>query len=328
MVRGQSIRRFLVAVAVAAGSVGAGSAEAALKGSVRLDGSSTVFPISAAVAEEFNREKDHAGVKVTVAYSGTGGGFKKWCAGETDINNASRKIKDKEAGCAKKNGIAYLEMPVAYDGISVVVSRKNTFINQLTLEQLKELWKPGSPIRKWKQLNAQWPDEEVKLYGPGTDSGTFDYFTEEVVGTSRASRSDYVASEDDNVLVKGVSASPHALGYFGHAYYEENQRSLRAVPLVGGKGKAVAPENATIKDGSYPLSRPVFLYVSSKAVERPEVQAFVEYYLKQVGAIAKQVGYTPLAEEIYRRNRDEFAQFVAKHGKKAASTPANGKGRS
>ena len=299
--------------------VGMGSASlvsgAELSGSVRVDGSSTVFPISAAVAEEFNRVKGNEDVRVTVAYSGTGGGFKKWCLGETDINDASRPIKDKEKKCATEHGISYLELPVAYDGITLVISQNNDFLESITMAELKKLWEPGSKIKTWNQVRKGWPKEEVKLYGPGPDSGTFDYFTEEVMGKSRESRSDYTASEDDNVLVKGVSASPYALGYFGYAYYIENKNKLKAVKLDKGKGP-VAPEDKTIEDGSYPLSRPIFIYVSSKSAAKPQVKAFIDYYLDHAADLSKQVGYTPLAADKYKSSKEKFAEFV-KAGKKA-----------
>lgn len=284
-------------------------AQAALNGTVKIDGSSTVFPISAAVAEEFNRTKDYRNVKVTVAYSGTGGGFKKWCLGETDINDASRKIKDKEKKCAAEHGISYLEIPVAYDGITVVASKKNKFFDSLTMDQLKKLWEPGSKVNKWSQLNPKWPNEEIKLYGPGAESGTFDYFTKAVNGKERASRSDYTASEDDNVLVKGVAASPHALGYFGYAYYVENKNSLKSVSLDDGKG-AVAPTNETIENTTYPLARPVFVYVSSKSVQKPEVQAFMRYYIENAGQLSKAAGYTPLSDAAYKKQLKAFNDFV------------------
>lgn len=290
---------------------------APLTGMVRVDGSSTVYPITAAAAEEFGLVKENKNVRVTVAYSGTGGGFKKFCQGEVDINDASRPIKQKEIDCAKKNGISYLEIPVAFDGLSVVASTSNKFLNELTLAQLKEIWKPESNIKTWNQVNPAWPNEEVKLYGPGADSGTFDYFTETVVGKARASRSDYVASEDDNVLVKGVAASPYALGYFGYAYFKENQNKLKVIK-VSNDGQALAPTDETIENGTYALSRPIFIYVSSKAVVRPEVQAFVRYYLKTAKALVPQVGYTTLPEAAYAKATQDFDQFVSSHTKAAA----------
>ncbi len=280
-----------------------------LTGQLRVDGSSTVYPITAAIAEEFNKLPNAKQVKVTVAYSGTGGGFKKWCLGETDINDASRSIKDEEKKCAAEHKITYIELPVAYDGLTVVTSQKNKFLKSLTLAQLKRIWEPSSTVKTWKDVDPTWPADEIKLFGPGTESGTFDYFTEEVNGKARASRSDYVASEDDNVLVKGVESSPNTLGYFGYAYYLENQKLLKAVPLDKGKG-AVLASDKTIEAGTYPLSRKVFIYVSSTAAERPEVQAFVKYYLEKAAEIAHQVGYTPLKAADYKKALQAFEKFI------------------
>ena len=277
---------------------------------VRIDGSSTVYPISAALAEEFQNDERFQKIRVTVAYSGTGGGFKKWVLGETDINDASREIKQKEIDRAKKNNISYIELPVAYDGITVVVSQKNTFAKTLTMEQLKAIWQPGSHVKKWSDINPKWPNEAIKLYGPGHDSGTFDYFTEAVVGKSRASRSDYTASEDDNVLVKGVMNDPYALAYFGYAYYLENKTKLRSITIDGGKGP-VAPVDATIADATYPLSRPIFIYVSNIAVKRPEVRSFVEYYLENMGGIVPQVGYTALSKKDLAEAKTTYEKFVS-----------------
>lgn len=283
-----------------------------LTGTVAVDGSSTVYPITAAIAEEFQGQKEFNKVRVTVAYSGTGGGFKKWCKGETDINDASRPIKKEEIACAKAGRIAYIELPVAIDGLSVVVSKSNSFLSSLTTAELKRLWEPGSPIKKWSDLRKDLPAEPVKLYGPGHDSGTFDYFTEEVVKKARASRTDQVVtSEDDNVLVKGVMASPYALGYFGFAYFQENRDKIKDVPIDGGRGP-VAPTTDTILNGTYPLSRRVFIYVSSKAATRPEVQKFVAYYLKSAPNVAQSVGYTPLPAKEYAEALAKFEAFTKK----------------
>lgn len=264
-----------------------------LSGSVRLDGSSTVYPITEAVAEEF--QKANPKVKITVGVSGTGGGFKKFIAGEIDINNASRPISADEAAKAKAAAIDFIELPVAYDGITVVVNPRNTFLKSLSIEQLKKLWEPGSTVRTWKDLDPNWPAENIKLYGPGADSGTFDYFTEHVVGKAKASRTDYTASEDDNTLVKGVSGDINALGYFGYAYYIENKKKLTAISINDGKN-AVEPNDQSIQSGSYPLSRLLFLCVSKQATSRTEVDAFINYYLKSARELASAVGFTPLSE--------------------------------
>ncbi len=275
---------------------------------VSIDGSSTVYPISQAVAEEF--QNSHQGVFVTVGISGTGGGFKKFLAGETDINDASRPIKQKELQRAKEQNIQFIELPVAYDGLTVVINPKNDFVDYLTVEELKKIWEPGSKVRTWKDVRPQWPDREIKLYGPGTDSGTFDYFTEAVVGEAGESRSDYQASEDDNVLVTGVSSDVDALGYFGFSYYVENKDKLKAVPIDGGKGP-VAPSLETVKNGSYvPLSRPLFIYVSTRSLQRPEVAQFVQFYLDECPVLSKEVGYIPLSDAIYQLVRERFQKRI------------------
>ena len=263
-----------------------------MKGSVRVDGSSTVFPITEAVAEEFRGVQPK--VRVSVGFSGTGGGFKKFYAGETHINDASRPIKGKEIAKCQEAGIEFIELPVAYDGLSVVVSRKNEFVDHLTVEELHAIWKPESEITMWSQVRAGWPQEKIVLYGPGTDSGTFDYFTEAINGKSQACRADFTASEDDNVLVQGVAGDPNALGFFGFAYYIENDEKIRAVPVDPGTGP-VSPTTETINDGTYaPLSRPIFIYVARPAADLPEVEAFVHFYLESAPALVSEVGYVPL----------------------------------
>jgi phosphate transport system substrate-binding protein len=277
---------------------------------VKIDGSSTVYPITEAVAEEFQKMKKNA-VKVTVGISGTGGGFKKFCRGETDISDASRPILKKEMEDCAKAGIKYVELPVAFDALTVVVNPKNTWIKQLTVAELKMMWEPSAQgkITKWNQVNPAWPDAPLKLFGPGADSGTFDYFTEAVNGKSKSSRGDFTASEDDNVLVQGVSRDNNALGFFGFAYYDENKGKLKAVPIVNPKGKAVMPSIDAVMAGEYePLARPIFIYVSAKSMDKPEVKEFVEFYLKHGGKLAKEVKYVPLGDADYKHAMDNFSK--------------------
>jgi phosphate transport system substrate-binding protein len=269
---------------------------------VKVDGSSTVFPITEAVAEEFQKAKKQQ-VKVTVGISGTGGGFKKFCRGETDISDASRPILKAEMADCAKAGIEYYELPVAFDALTVVINPKNSFIKQLTVAEMKKMWEPAAQgkVTRWNQVNAQWPDQPMKLFGPGADSGTFDYFTEAVVGKAKSSRGDFTASEDDNVLVQGVSRDVNGLGYFGFAYYVENKDKLKAVPIVNDKGQAVAPSMEAVEKGTYaPLSRPIFIYVNAKSLDKPEVREFVEYYMKDGASLTREVKYVPLPESAYR----------------------------
>jgi len=269
---------------------------------VKIDGSSTVFPVTEAVAEDFQKAKKQQ-VKVTVGISGTGGGFKKFCRGETDISNASRPILKAEMADCAKAGIEYFELPVAFDALTVVINPKNTFIKQLTVAEMKKMWEPAAQgkVTRWNQVNPSWPDAPMKLFGPGADSGTFDYFTEAVVGKSKSSRGDFTASEDDNVLVQGVSRDVNGLGYFGYAYYVENRDKLKAVPIVNEKGQAVAPSMEAVEKGTYtPLARPIFIYVSAKSLAKPEVKELVEYYMKHGAKLAKEVKYVPLPEAAYR----------------------------
>ncbi|MCL5985264.1 MAG: PstS family phosphate ABC transporter substrate-binding protein [Actinobacteria bacterium] len=273
--------------------------ESTLRGTVAIDGSSTVYPITEAVAEEFM--KANPGIQVTVGISGTGGGFKKFTMGETDISDASRPIKEEEAKIAAENNVEYIELPIAFDGISVVVNPANDWCDSVTVEELKRLWEPAAEgkIMRWNQVRSDWPDAEIHLYGPGTDSGTFDYFTDKIVGEEDASRADFTPSEDDNVLVQGIEGDEFALGYFGYAYYVENKDRLKVVAIDAGDGP-VAPTDETIINGSYtPLSRPVFIYVSTKAAERSEVDAFVYFYIENVPSLASQVGSTALPSNIY-----------------------------
>jgi phosphate transport system substrate-binding protein len=269
---------------------------------VKIDGSSTVYPVTEAVAEDFQKAKKGA-VKVTVGISGTGGGFKKFCRGETDLSNASRPILKKEMEDCKAAGIEYVELPVAFDALTVVIHPKNTFIKQLTIAEMKKMWEPAAQgkVMRWNQVNPAWPDAPMKLFGPGADSGTFDYFTEAVVGKSKSSRGDFTASEDDNVLVQGVSRDTNALGYFGFAYYVENKDKLRAVPIVNEKGQAVLPSLEAVEKGSYtPLARPIFIYVSTKALAKAEVRDFVQYYMTEGAKLAKEVKYVPLPAQAYQ----------------------------
>jgi phosphate transport system substrate-binding protein len=276
---------------------------------VKIDGSSTVYPISEAVAEEFQKSKKGA-IKVTVGISGTGGGFKKFCRGETDISDASRPILEKEMKACAEAGIKYVELPVAYDALTVVINPKNAWIKELKVEELKKMWEPVAQgkITHWNQVNPAWPNAPLKLFGPGADSGTFDYFTDAINGKEKASRGDFTASEDDNVLVQGVSRDVNAIGYFGLAYYVENKDKLKAVPIVNkGTTKAVLPSLETVMDGTYqPLARPIFIYVNEKSMAKAEVREFVEYYLKHGATLSKEVGYVPLGSQHYAQALKNF----------------------
>jgi len=269
---------------------------------VKIDGSSTVYPITEAVAEEFQKAKKNQ-IKVTVGISGTGGGFKKFCRNETDISGASRPILKKEMDDCKAAGVEYFELPVAFDALTVVINPKNSFIKQLTIGEMKKMWEPAAQgkVTKWNQVNPAWPDAPMKLFGPGADSGTFDYFTEAVVGKSKSSRGDFTASEDDNVLVQGVSRDANGLGYFGFAYYVENKDKLKAVPIVNEKGKPVLPSFDAVIAGTYtPLARPIFIYVNAKSLAKPEVKEFVQYYMTHGAKLAKEVKYVPLPDHAYK----------------------------
>ena len=269
-----------------------------LSGTVEVDGSSTVFPISEAMAEEFGKEARD--VRVTVGVSGTGGGFKRFCSGETDINDASRPIRDSEAQACGDAGVEWTELKIAFDGLSVLVNPDNDFVDCLTVEELKRVWEPDSRMKSWNGVRPEFPDQHLSLYGPGTDSGTFDYFTEAVVGKEDASRSDYTASEDDNTLVQGVASDRLALGFFGFAYYEENSDKLKLVAVDGGSG-CVLPSAETIRNGTYaPLSRPLFLYVKKAALQRPEVASFLRFYLENASLLVEDVGYVPLPDADYQ----------------------------
>jgi len=266
---------------------------------ILVDGSSTVYPISEAMAEEYGKlNKD---VRVMVGISGTGGGFKKFCRGETDISNASRPIRPTELEQCQKNGIEFIELPVAYDGLSVVVHPQNNWVTCFTVAELKKIWEPEAQgkILRWDQVRPGFPKKPLVLFGAGVDSGTYDYFTQAIVGKEHSSRGDYTSSEDDNVLVQGVSTNPNALGFFGIAYYEENKSRLKAVAIDNGNG-CVFPSVETVQNGTYqPLSRPIFIYVSTKARTRPEVKGFVEFYLKKAPELVREVGYVPLPPKAY-----------------------------
>lgn len=277
-------------------------------GDIKVDGSSTVFVLSEAVAEEFSKAGNRA--RVTVGQSGTGGGFQKFCRGETDVSDASRPIRATEIQACKAAAIGFFEVPVAYDGIAIVVNPKAEWITDITTPELKTLWSPEAQgkVTRWSQVRPGWPDREIHLFGAGVDSGTYDYFTEAINGKEGASRGDFTSSEDDNVLVQGVAGDELALGFLPYAYYNENKGRLKLVPLDSGKG-AIAPAFDTIRNGTYqPLSRPLFIYVSEKSLARPEVQQFVDFYIANVGGLAEEVGYVQLGPEGYR--------LVAEHFKK------------
>ena len=299
-----------VLTAFAGALSGAAPAHAQL---VKIDGSSTVFPITEAMAEDFQKAKKGA-IKVTVGISGTGGGFKKFCRGETDISDASRPILKKEMDDCKAAGVQYIELPVAYDALTVVVHRDNTWAQNMTVAELKKMWEPAAQgkVKTWKQVNPAWPDQPLKLFGAGADSGTFDYFTEAVNGKAKSSRGDFTASEDDNVLVQGVSRDVNALGFFGFAYYLENQDKLKAVSIVDKPGaKAVAPSFDTVINGTYqPLARPIFIYVNAKALDRPEVREFVEFYMKNGDKLVREVKYVPLPAAAYTHNVESMQHKV------------------
>lgn len=286
-------------------SCGSGSTER-----IKIDGSSTVYPMTEALAEEYRTESPNT--RITVGLSGTGGGFQKFLRGKTDINDASREIQPGEIETAEKNGVEYIKLKVAYDGIAVVVHPDNDWVDYFTVKELKKIWQPSSQneVTHWNDVKSEWPDDELHLYGAGTASGTYDYFTEAVVGESGASRGDYTASEDDNVLVQGVSGDDNALGYFGLAYYEENQQKLRLVPIENENGKKVKPTTESVAKGTYsPLSRPLYIYVSKKAAQRESVREFVNYYLDTAGELAKDVGYVAMPDSVYKAEKEKFREF-------------------
>lgn len=307
-VRALTLTLMVMAIIFTANSASAG------RKLVKVDGSSTVFPITEAVAEEFQIEK-RGKIMVTVGVSGTGGGFKKFCRGETDIADASREIEAREADLCKKNGIEFIELPVAFDGLAVIVNPKNDWVDYLTVDELKKIWSPEAKgkVMKWSDVRVGFPDKPLALFGPGTDSGTFDYFTKTINGKSGASRTDFTASEDDNVLVQGVSTDPGALGYFGIAYYAYNKDKLRLIPIddkvdTNGKG-AIYPTTKTVSDGTYrPLSRPIFIYVSKASLKKPEVADFVDFYMENTNMLSEEVGYIPLDEATLTETKAKLKQ--------------------
>ncbi|WP_019502283.1 PstS family phosphate ABC transporter substrate-binding protein [Pseudanabaena sp. PCC 6802] len=283
---------------------------------IKVDGSSTVYPIAEVAASGF--QKANSSIKVTVGISGTGGGFKKFCAGELDISNASRPILKKEMDACKNKGIKYIELPIAFDGIAVVVHPQNNWAKDLTVAELKKIWEPGSKVKNWSQVRKGFPNVPIKLFGPGPDSGTFDYFTEAVNGKAKASRTDYTPSEDDNVLVQGVAGDRGSLGYFGKSYLEANKSRIKPVAIVSPSGSAVLPSDQTVQNGTYqPLSRPLFIYIRVDAAKRPEVKQFVSYFINNGAAITKKAKYTALPGASYPK-------ILANFNKGKAGTVFNG----
>lgn len=295
---------YLLVLLLLAACGGGSNSGVGLGGEIRLDGSSTMYPISEAVAEEYLGIQPN--VRVTVGVSGTGGGFKKLVAGDIEVNNASRLINPNEIAALSESNTRFMELPIAYDGLSVVVNPQNDWVDYLSLEELNLIWQSGSQIDTWQDIRPEWPDEKIHLYGPGADSGTFDYFTQRVNGLSQSSRPDFSASEDDNLLVQGIAGDRYALGYFGFVYYFENRDRVKLVPVDAGMGP-VAPGAETIASGQYaPLTRPIILYITEPALQRVEVQDFVEFYLDNAGTLLKDVGYFPLPEREQQRVRARF----------------------
>lgn len=303
-----SARRSLLAMAAVTAIGGVSSQALAQAPTIRVDGSSTVFPISEAVAEEF--QKAHRNTRVTVGISGTGGGFRRFCRGESDVQNASRPISKSEIEECRKAGVQFIELPVAFDALTVVVHPRS-FLSDISVDDLRRIWEPAAQgkITRWNQVNPAWPDRAIKLFGPGTDSGTFEYFTEAVNGKARASRPDFTASEDDQVLVLGVSRDVDAMGYFGFAYFLENRDKLKGLPISWKGGKAVAPTPENVLNGTYqPLSRPIFIYVNAASLARPEVRAFVDFYNRNATKLVSEVKYVPLPPAAYAYNLSAVAK--------------------
>lgn len=293
-----------------------------VEGTILVDGSSTVAPITIAVAEEF--QKQYPEVRVPVGISGTGGGFKKFCAGETDISDASRPIKDSEIEACQKNGIEFVELPIAFDGLAVVVNPSNEFASCLTVEELKKMWEPAAEgvVTNWNQIRADFPNQPLSLYGPGVDSGTYDYFTQAIVGKEGESRGDFLPSEDDNVLVQGIAGDPNALGFFGLAYYEENKDKLKLVAIDAGDGNCVLPTTETVANGTYqPLSRPLFIYVNRQRIDqKDEISTFISFYLQNAAQLVLDVGYIPLTPEIYQLAQQRYDKRITGSVFKGGST--------
>lgn len=295
--------------------MGLGVAKAAGDAMIKVDGSSTVYPITEAAAEEFQAAQKGA-TKVTVGISGTGGGFKRFCRGETDVQDASRPISEKEMADCAANKIRYVELPIAFDAMAIVVNPKNDWITDINVAELKKMWEPEAQgkITQWNQVNPKWPAQPMKLYGAGSDSGTFDYFTEAIVGKAKSSRGDYTASEDDNTLVQGVANDKNGLAYLPFSYYEENAKKLKLLGVIGGdkapkKGVAVRPAKETVENGTYfPLSRPLFIYVSEASLKRAEVRKFVEFYLKNASTLVPQVKYVALPAKAYELAQQRLAK--------------------
>jgi len=314
------LRRVFLVTAIAVSAVPSADAKHTLKGDIHIDGSSTVYPITEAVAEEFHAVERK--VRVSVGFSGTGGGFKKFAAGETQISDASRPIKDKERTKLESAGIGFIELPVAYDGLCVVLNKKNDWVDALTIDELKKIFLDGSAAERWSDVRSGWPDMPIDIYAPGTDSGTFDYFKEVIAGKTGSIRGDMQVSEDDNILVRGVAGSKGAIGFFGFAYYAENTDKLRAVPIDGGKGP-VTPNHTTVENGTYaPFSRPLFIYVSAETADEPQVDAFVDFYLDHAAELASEVGYVGLPADIQMRvrriwdSRETGTRFLTNAGEK------------
>ncbi|WP_029034981.1 PstS family phosphate ABC transporter substrate-binding protein [Salinimicrobium terrae] len=304
------MKKFILLTAISVSLASCGNQKNENSSGISIDGSSTVYPVTEAIAEEYRTVAPDT--DVTIGVSGTGGGFQKFGRGEVAITNASRPIKEDERAIAEENGISFVELEVAYDGLAVIVHPENDWVSCFTVDQLKRIWEPSAQgnIKRWNQIDPTWPDEEIRLYGPGVASGTFDYFTEAIVGTSGSSRGDYTASEDDNVLVQGVSGDKYGLGFFGLAYYEENSDKLKMVAVDGGEG-CIEPSAQTVSDGSYaPLSRPLYIYVNSSSLDNPEVIDFVNFYLTEASDLLDDVGYVPLTDEEYEREQAKFAAFV------------------
>lgn len=299
---------FAVVAGLALAGLALAPAQSLAQQIVKIDGSSTVFPISEAVAEEFQISQ-RGKVRVTVGISGTGGGFKKFCRGEIDVANASRPISTAEMQACATAGIQYIELPVAYDALTVAVNPRNTWVDAITVAELKKIWEPAAQgkIMTWRDVNPQWPARPLKLFGPGSDSGTFDYFTEATVGKAKSSRGDYTASEDDNVLVQGVESDVNGLAYFGYAYFAPNAVRMKALKVVNSGGQAVGPSPESVLDGTYePLSRPIFIYVNKASAARAEIRDFVAFYLTKGGPLVEEVKYVPLSKASYDRALANF----------------------